>query len=141
MAGWCPNQGEQAFLNVALDGTTRTANLQIGLWAGTASADETVTYTQADAVFTKVAATGLTEKTLTDGSWTIATDGSNVTTATYADQVFTAGAAVSSEAVNGYYVAITEGAVKKILFMERDPVARSLNEGESYTIGLSLTAE
>jgi len=141
MAGWCPNQGEQAIFNVVLDGTTRTANVQIGLWAGTASADETVVYTQADAVFTKVSATGLTEKNLTDGSWTVGTDGSNVTTATYADQTFTAGAAVSSEAVNGYYIAITEGGTKKILFIERDPVARSLNEGESYTIGLSITGE
>ena len=140
MAGITPDEGENAVARVIYDGDPRTSHLTIGIWEGTSAPDEATTYATTGAVFDKLGTPGLglsgfNEKTLTDGSWTVTGD-----TATYTDQVFTAGAGVTSEAANGYFIAMDiNTGTKTLLHLERDGTARSLSTGETYTIGISNT--
>lgn len=134
MAGVTPNEGENAVARIVYENEARSANMVIGLWNGTWNGDETRTYAAAnDAVLTKITATGMGEKTLTDATWNVTAD-----VATYTDQVFTNSSA-GTVVVNGYYIALTISAVTVFLHIERDPNERSITIGSSYTVGISNT--
>ena len=134
MPGITPNEGENAVARIVYKAEARTAGLIMGLWAGTWNNDEARTYGQAnDGALTKITASGMAEKTLTDGSWTISADN-----ATYADQVFT-NSSGGNVTVNGYYIALVIAGTTVYLHIEKDPNERTVTNGSSYTVGASNT--
>lgn len=88
MALLVPNTGEVWFLTKAL-----ANNTTLHLFSGETVPAETDTA----ATYTEITITGYAAKTLTGGSWTIATDASGVSTASYAAQTFdfTAGGSIA----------------------------------------------
>lgn len=131
MPGVTPNEGETLIAEILYrrDLTDRDADLVIGLFSGTPT--ETTTY----ATLTKVTATGLGEKTLTDGNWVVTGDSSEYVP----NPVFTAGAGVSNESVAGYYIATqSSGGTRRLLHFEIDPSGPySMNENDTYTVDIA----
>jgi len=122
VAGVTPNEGE----NYVAGKVYINGNLKVGLWKGSWNLQETVVYTQADAVFTKIVSDGFAEVLLS--SWSIVND-----IATHPDVVFTAGVGVS-ETINGYYI-VTED--NRLLHIERAPAPLVRTEGQGYRVVLS----
>lgn len=133
MAGIRPTEGQVAAAQLDAEGATRTADMELGLWAGTWTGELDVVYTEASARFTKIAALGLTEQSLPDSETVIAAEGS-VTRVSWPEKTFTAGAGVSNLIVNGVYIATTIGGTKVIRNIERDPTQRTLNDGLFYAV-------
>lgn len=130
MAGFTPNEGEIVILNLIYKNAdvNRGSSLELGLFTNT-SVSETIT----EATITEPSGGGYARKTLTDASWTVASDGSGQ--ASYASQTFTATASWGN--VYGYFIATT-GTSAKILHIEVDingPYA--IGNGDSYEVDLS----
>ena len=133
MPGVTPNEGRTYLGRIAYRAEARAAGLRIGLFTGTWNGSLTRTYGQAnDSALTKVTATGLEEKTLTDGTWNVTGN-----EASYADQTFT-NSTGSPVTVNGYYIAAQLGGTWAFLHIERDPVERTVQPGASYIVGPSV---
>lgn len=65
----------------------------------------TLSDSDTDATFTEATGGGYAAITLTNGSWTVASDGSGIMTASYAEQTFTfTGPLTTNTTVYGYYV-------------------------------------
>ena len=133
MAGLVTNEGKhllgQLFLERVL--TDRDADLELGLFTNV-GADATLTYS----AVTEPTGTGYARITLTDGSWTGA---SNVFA--YAQQTFTGGAGGWTGTVKGYFVASkSAGGTRRILFLEVDPNGPyTINQNDTYKITPGFT--
>lgn len=95
MALLVPDEGEVQILGIAINNVA-SENLLLKLFKTNVAPSEGDTA----AAYTEVSAAGYAAKTLTKGSWSIATV-SNVTTASYAEQTFSMTAATDCY---GYYV-------------------------------------
>ena len=115
MSGIKPQESLQA-QSAAIFKPSTIGNTFLGLWKGTWSGEDTVTYAQADGVFTKVG----TEVTISNP--TIVEEGSSVLIS-WGQEEFTE----PGETANGYYVAVDFNGTKTIYVIERDPNVRDLD--------------
>jgi hypothetical protein len=126
MAGLTPDEGEKLIADVIYkrDLTDRIADLELGLFTN-ASVDETTTH----AAITEPTGTGYARKTLTDASWTGATD-----TRSYAKKTFTGGVGGWTGTVKGYFIC-TKGATKRLLHIEVDAAGPfTINQDDTYDV-------
>ena len=133
MSGVRPTEGQVALSELTNQGATRAPNQRIGLWRGTWDGEMDVTYTEASARFTKVADSGLEERDLLDAN-AVVTPAASTTATAWPMETFTAGAGVSGAVVNGAYIATTIGGITRLRALERDPIARSLSDGDDYDV-------
>lgn len=114
MAGFTPNEAEKLIADIIYKRvlTDRDADMELGLFTNS-TVDETTTL----ASITEPTGTGYARITLTDASWTGATD-----TRSYAKQTFTAGAGGWTGSVYGYFIATkSAGGTPRLLHLEVDP--------------------
>lgn len=132
MAGFTPNEGETLMGAMLLKRTLtdRDADLELGLFTN-ASPGETIT----EATITEPTGTGYARKTLTDASWSEASQGQY----TYAQQTFTAGAGGWTGSIQGYFIATkSAGGTQRIIAIEVDPNGPyTMAENDTYDIDLS----
>jgi hypothetical protein len=130
MAGFCPTEGLEEVAKEVVDNTSRTTDLELGLFT-TAVPNAATTY----ASLGKPTSAGTyLVKTLGDGTWTPGADGVR----TYGVQTFTAGTGGWTGDIYGYYIATATGATtRKILAIEIDPdvgVPYTMGENDTYAV-------
>ncbi len=133
MAGFMPDEGEKLLADIACKRvlTDRDANLELGIFTNS-SAGETTTH----AAITEPSGTGYARITLTDASWTGATDARS-----YAQQTFTVGAGGWTGSGYGYFIAtIASGGTKRVLWMEIDAAGPfTWAAGDTYKVTPTIT--
>lgn len=125
-----PNEGERDNLARTLNGVS--GNISLRLYTNSITPVESSVL----ADFDEATASGYSAKSLLEGSWGIATDGSGITTATYPEQTFTF---TSVERVEGYYITNTGNTA--VLWAEKLPAPINIpSGGGTAKITLKITA-
>lgn len=127
------NEGETLLLSAAL-GDATPEDLTLKLYTNTPS----ITPTLAVGGVTEMTGQGYAAKTLTQASWTVATDGAGAAEASYAQQsfVFTAGGPTT---INGYFVVGATSA--KLYWIEAFASAYTVqNENDTIRVTPKITS-
>ena len=133
MAGITPTEGQDYIAQVIYSQETAPQDLTLGLFVDAAGV---LLEAAAWADINQASGAGYAEINLTAGSWTVATSG----VATYASQSWIATGDWVAD-VYGYYIRTQEG-TPRILHFEYSPNgARTMANGNVYTVDMSANTE
>jgi hypothetical protein len=131
MAGFIPTEGETMVANLLFKGASvdRGTDMSLGLFTNSAPSTSLTA-----ATLTEPTGGSYARKTLTDGSWTVASG-----VATYAKQTFTVTSTDYTGTVHGYFI-VSKGTTPRIVQIEVDPNGPyALLVGDNYDITPSIT--